>query len=89
MGDVLSKDVKNARVPAERLALSILHSISNQDPVESLCALSIAASHCVALVASEGVLAPTALERVQPDAQRRLLELATELCREARTKIAN
>lgn len=89
MNDVLSRDVRDARVPAERLALSILHSIAGQDPVESLCALSIAASHCVVMVASEGVLTQSMLERVQPDTQRRLIELATQLCREARDKIAN
>lgn len=89
MTDTLTKDVKDARAPAEKMALSILNYIGNQDPVESVCALSIATSHCIALVAAEGVLTSAALARVQPDAQVRLIELATELCREARTKLAN
>ncbi len=89
MTDSLQGDVRKAKAPAERLALSILASLGDQDPVESLCALSIAASHCVAMVASEGILNRETIERVQPDAQRRLLEIVLELCRESRTKIAN
>lgn len=86
--DSLALDVRDAKRPAESLAISILGSISRHDPIESVCALSIAASHLVVMIGSEGAVTDELLRRIQPGTQAKLLECVTELCREARNQAA-
>lgn len=80
-------DLSGSRASAEKLAPLILNSLRGQDPMVSLCALSLISSHLMTMMATDG--AAETYNRVLPDTRAKLLEQVASICQEAQGSSLN